>query len=144
MAFGSWRNIASKRSPKAALRSTSCGIAIPASHPVLTTDFFEFGTDKNALGEKGVAVEMDDAVLGLACEDLGAAAPKWASIRNYSDPVINGALAMKDQENLFEPFQSGSAETDVGGHLGLGLFSTREIVGTRKWSRTGEDTTRAI
>jgi hypothetical protein len=84
--------------PKAAfLRDGHDGI--PAFHPVLTTDFFEFGTDQNKLGDKGVAVEMDDAAFGLACEDLGATAPKWASIRNYSDPAINGALPMKDQEN---------------------------------------------
>lgn len=72
---------------------------IPAFHPVLTTDFFEFGTDENNLGAKGVAVEMDDAVFGLACQDLGAAAPKWASIRNYSDPAVNGTLSMTQQED---------------------------------------------
>jgi hypothetical protein len=71
---------------------------IPAFHPILTTDFFEFGTDKNGLGAKGMAVEMDDAVLGLACESLSAP-PRWASVRNYSDPAINGALAMKQEEN---------------------------------------------
>jgi hypothetical protein len=70
---------------------------IPAFHPVLSTDFFEFGTDKNHLSDKGMAVEMDDAVLGLACSEV-AAAPKWASIRNYSDPTINGTLDMRAQE----------------------------------------------
>lgn len=70
---------------------------VPALLPVLTTDYFEFGTDMNGLGAEGIAVEMDDAVLGLACSTL-ANPPKWASIRNYSDPVINGALAMTRQE----------------------------------------------
>jgi hypothetical protein len=41
---------------------------------------------------------MDDAVLGLVCSTL-AQPPKWASIRNYSDPAINGALSERDQEN---------------------------------------------
>jgi hypothetical protein len=40
---------------------------------------------------------MDDAVLGLAASEL-AHPPKWASIRNYSDPAINHALKMRDQE----------------------------------------------
>lgn len=63
--------------------------------PILTRDFFEFGTDTNHLEKLGVACEMDDAVLGLACEDLrkaGQAAPLWVSVRNLSDPTINGAL----------------------------------------------------
>ncbi len=42
---------------------------------------------------------MDDAVLGLACQDLGAAASKWASNRNYSDPAVNGTLPMTQQED---------------------------------------------
>jgi hypothetical protein len=37
-----------------------------AFHPILTTDFFEFGTSGNKLDEEGCAVEMGDAVLGLA------------------------------------------------------------------------------
>jgi hypothetical protein len=71
---------------------------IPAFLPVLTTDFFEFGTDKNGLDKLGMAVEMDDAVLGLACSTM-ASPPKWASVRNYSDPAINSSLAMRAEEN---------------------------------------------
>jgi hypothetical protein len=71
---------------------------IPAFHPVLTTDFFEFGTDTNQLDKLGMAVEMDDAVFGLAASQT-AKAPRWASIRNYSDPAINSQLAMKKQED---------------------------------------------
>ena len=33
-------------------------------HPILTTDYFEFGTSKNRLDREGCAVEMGDAVLG--------------------------------------------------------------------------------
>jgi hypothetical protein len=71
---------------------------IPAFHPVLTTDFFEFGTDKNELDKLGMAVEMDDAVFGLAASQT-TNPPRWASIRNYSDPAINSALAMTKQED---------------------------------------------
>jgi hypothetical protein len=35
---------------------------------------------------------MGDAALGLACSELGNQAPKWAVVRNLSDPVINGNL----------------------------------------------------
>ncbi|WP_269939256.1 phosphorylase family protein [Arthrobacter sp. HY1533] len=60
--------------------------------PILTTDYFEFGTSTNNLGDEGCGVEMGDAVLGLVAEELGAAAPRWLVVRNASDPPINGAL----------------------------------------------------
>lgn len=67
---------------------------IPTFHPILSTDFFEFGTSANAaeLAAIGCGIEMGDAALGLAAEDLGAAAPNWAVIRNISDPQINADL----------------------------------------------------
>lgn len=65
---------------------------IPEFHPILTTDYFEYGTSANHLDAEGIAVEMGDAVLGMVCEELGADAPHWASIRNLSDPQINGDL----------------------------------------------------
>lgn len=68
------------------------GRDFPAFHPVLSTDFFEFGTSGNRLGEKGCAIEMGDAALGLVCEQLGAAAPRWLVVRNLSDPLINSDL----------------------------------------------------
>lgn len=61
-------------------------------HPILSTDFFEFGTTTNGLWDHGCALEMGDAVLGLAAERLGDAAPRWLAIRNASDPAINGHL----------------------------------------------------
>jgi hypothetical protein len=67
-------------------------------HPILTTDYFEFGTTTNKLFEEGCAVEMGDAVLGLACEERAAAkkdVPLWAVVRNLSDPCINGELPNK-------------------------------------------------
>ena len=45
------------------------------------------------------------------------------AVRNQGEPIPD-----QDMAALFEPFQSGSGEPDVGGHLGLGLFITREIV----------------
>ncbi|MDQ3951598.1 MAG: hypothetical protein M3279_01345 [Actinomycetota bacterium] len=67
------------------------GTDMPEFHPVLTTDFFEFGTSTNDLFTEGSAVEMGDAVLGLLCEELPEP-PRWAIVRNLSDPMINGDL----------------------------------------------------
>jgi len=74
------------------------GDQMPAFHPILTTDFFEFGTSTNNLDKIGAACEMGDAVLGLAIDErakAGKSAPKWAIVRNCSDPQINGALVGK-------------------------------------------------
>jgi nucleoside phosphorylase len=65
--------------------------AIPAFHPILTTDFFEFGTSGNGLEQQGCAVEMGDAVLGMVCEEMENP-PKWLVVRNLSDPQINANL----------------------------------------------------
>ena len=67
------------------------GDGLPAFHPILTTDYFEFGTSANHLDHDGCAVEMGDAVLGLVCSEL-AQPPRWAIVRNISDPEINAAL----------------------------------------------------
>jgi nucleoside phosphorylase len=74
---------------------------IPAFHPILTTDIFEFGTTMNNLDRLGMAVEMDDACLGLACSEMNAP-PHWACVRNLSDPTINGQLDQKLQESCAE------------------------------------------
>jgi nucleoside phosphorylase len=69
------------------------GLKLPSTSPILTTDYFEFGNStSNNLSREGCGVEMGDAVLGLVCSELGNRAPKWAVIRNLSDPVINGNL----------------------------------------------------
>src|SRR5205823_8627643 len=60
-------------------------------HPILTTDYFEFGTSSNHLDDVGAAVEMGDAVLGMALSDVSNP-PRWAVVRNMSDPQINGDL----------------------------------------------------
>ena len=68
---------------------------MPAFHPILTTDYFEYGTTENHLDKEGAGVEMGDAALGLACSEL-AKPPHWAVVRNMSDPVINGRLPAKE------------------------------------------------
>jgi len=68
---------------------------MPAFHPILTTDYFEYGTSTNHLDQEGCAVEMGDAALGLALDErktAGKTVPKWAVVRNCSDPQINGLL----------------------------------------------------
>ncbi|TIW29369.1 MAG: hypothetical protein E5V63_01225 [Mesorhizobium sp.] len=75
------------------------GRDFPAFHPILTTDFFEFGTSTNALERDGCGVEMGDAVLGMVIEEMkagGQVAPNWLVIRNASDPQINGTLPNRD------------------------------------------------
>ncbi|WP_345762471.1 hypothetical protein [Diaminobutyricibacter sp. McL0608] len=68
------------------------GVDFAAGLPILTTDYFEFGTSTNKLGDEGCGVEMGDAVLGMVCAKLGATAPRWLVVRNASDPQINGHL----------------------------------------------------
>ena len=59
--------------------------------PILTTDFFEYGTTTNELWKEGCCVEMDDAVIAMVCE---AHRPhrRYGFLRNVSDPVLNGAM----------------------------------------------------
>lgn len=74
------------------------GKKMPKFHPILTTDFFEFGTSTNKLEEEGSGCEMGDAVLGLVVQELrdaGKPAPNWVVVRNMSDPQINGELVHK-------------------------------------------------
>jgi nucleoside phosphorylase len=68
------------------------GRDFPKFHPILSTDFFEFGTSGNNLGELGCGIEMGDAALGMVCEELGSNAPRWLVVRNLSDPLINADL----------------------------------------------------
>lgn len=66
------------------------------TRPILTTDFFEFGTTRNRLGEQGCACEMGDAVIGREIDRLNLERDGpdvgYAFVRNVSDPVINGDL----------------------------------------------------
>jgi nucleoside phosphorylase len=69
------------------------------SAEIVTTDFFAFDDTSNDYGLQGLglAVEMGDAVLGLVISELGAGAPKWAAVRNASDPQIDSRGLDKKQ-----------------------------------------------
>jgi nucleoside phosphorylase len=66
---------------------------------IVTTDFFAFDdtSDTFGLSGLGLAVEMGDAVLGMVIAQTGAKAPKWAAVRNASDPQINSAGLTKKE-----------------------------------------------
>jgi purine-nucleoside phosphorylase len=66
---------------------------------IVTTDFFAFDDTSNTFGIEGLglAVEMGDAVLGMVVQQLGAKAPKWAAVRNASDPQIDSAGLTKKE-----------------------------------------------
>jgi purine-nucleoside phosphorylase len=67
---------------------------------VVTTDFFAFDDTNDNYGLRGLgsAVEMGDAVLGLAVQEIGATAPRWTAIRNASDPQIDGSQTLAEQK----------------------------------------------
>lgn len=70
---------------------------------ILTTDFFGFDNTDNTYGlqGKGDLSEMGDAVLGLVCNKLGNAAPKYTIVRNVSDPQINSkGLTLRQQTQI--------------------------------------------
>jgi nucleoside phosphorylase len=56
--------------------------------PLLTASSFVVGTNSGNL-ESYACVEMDDAVIGMACAGTAAA---FGFVRNISDPVQNAAL----------------------------------------------------
>ena len=59
---------------------------MPEFHPILTTDYFEYGTTTNHLDVEGAAVEMGDAALGLACSELA----RPAELRHRAQHVRPG------------------------------------------------------
>ena len=66
---------------------------------MVTTDFFAFDDSNNDYGLQGLgaAVEMGDAVLGMVIEKMGSGAPRWAAVRNASDPQIDAkGLTLKE------------------------------------------------
>jgi len=64
-------------------------IKVVTPQPIITTDSFMFGTTTNGLEQFGCIIEMDDAVVGMACDQHNT---PFGFIRNVSDPVINGLL----------------------------------------------------
>jgi hypothetical protein len=67
------------------------GRDLPVRQPVLTCDHFAFGTTADALGDEGCAIELGDAVVGLACSERERP-PAWATVRCISHPQINADL----------------------------------------------------
>jgi nucleoside phosphorylase len=79
---------------------TKAGGAMPVPD-VVTTDFFAFDDSANDYRLQGLGgtVEMGDAVLGLVISQLKSP-PKWAAIRNASDPQIDSkGLTLKEAAN---------------------------------------------
>ena len=77
------------------------------SHPILSADWFLFGTTTNGLEADGCGVEMGDAVIGMVCEELGDDAPDWLVVRNLSNPAIDGRLPrgpIADVQGLWSGF----------------------------------------
>lgn len=64
-------------------------LKVVCDQPIITTDTFLFGTTQNGLEKLGCIVEMDDAVVGMACQKYQV---PFGFIRNVSDPVINAEL----------------------------------------------------
>ncbi len=66
--------------------------------PVITTDSFLYGTttDRYGLVDQGCIVEMDDALVGYACNNNSV---PFGIVRNASDPVMDGRLPEKMQGN---------------------------------------------
>lgn len=64
-------------------------LKVVCEQPIITTDTFLFGTTQNGLEKLGCIVEMDDAVVGMACQKYQV---PFGFIRNVSDPVINAEL----------------------------------------------------
>jgi nucleoside phosphorylase len=78
-------------------------VARAADGGILTTDFFGFDNtaDTYGLQGKGSLSEMGDAVLGMVCKDLGAAAPDYVIVRNVSDPEIDSTgKTLAEQKKL--------------------------------------------
>ncbi len=76
---------------------------------VLTTDFFGFDTSDNHYKLQGLGdvSEMGDAVLGLVAKEMGSAAPRWAAVRNVSDPQIKAEGTLQDQAKLAAQIYKG-------------------------------------
>jgi hypothetical protein len=77
---------------------------------VVTTDFFGFDTSDNHYHLQGLGdmSEMGDAVLGLVTSQMGTKAPRWAAVRNVSDPQIKAdGLTLKQQAGLAAQIYKG-------------------------------------
>lgn len=91
-----------------------------ADPKIVTTDTFAFDntTDSAGLQKLGQACDMGDASLGLVMDQMGKAAPKWAAIRNASDPQIDGTLSPTQQSTeAFNTYTKYGAVTSAASVL---------------------------
>lgn len=70
-------------------------IKVVCDEPIITTDAFLFGTTENTLKPYGCIVEMDDAVVGMGCQNNGT---PFGFVRNVSDPVIDARMPYQLQD----------------------------------------------
>ena len=82
---------------------------------MVTTDIFAYDDATNHYGLQGLGsmVEMDDAVLALACEELGNNAPHWLSIRNASDPQVSATFDKDQAAKIYEKYGYWTSLTSV-------------------------------
>jgi nucleoside phosphorylase len=103
-------------------RIVPASAADPAA--VLTTDFFAFDDTTDSYGLRAYnphahAVEMGDAVLGLVCAEDLANPPRWAIVRNASDPQIDGSVPLKEQaQQAAHIYEKYGYWTTVGSAIG--------------------------
>ncbi|AEV97418.1 hypothetical protein A4D02_33100 [Niastella koreensis] len=102
---------ASNRAPKIFYGDTVLG----EPNVVVTTDIFAYDDATNHYGLQGLGsmVEMDDAVLALACEELGSKAPHWLSIRNASDPQVSATFDKDQAAKIYEKYGYWTSLTSV-------------------------------
>jgi hypothetical protein len=104
----------SHRSPSIFTGST----VLSEPNVIVTTDIFAYddSTDHYKLQGKGSMVEMDDAALGLACEELraqGEPAPDWLAIRNASDPQVGPGFTKADAAKIYADYGYWTTLTSV-------------------------------
>ena len=84
----------------------------------VTTDFFAFDDADDHYGLRAYqpqarAVEMDDAALPLACADM-ADPPMWVSVRNASDPQMNGSSLREEDKEAAAIYERYGYWTTIG------------------------------
>jgi len=105
---------ASNRAPKIFTGVTVLGEA----NTIVTTDKFAYDDsgDKFQLQGKGSMVEMGDAVLPLACQELkekGITPPDWLVIRNASDPQVSASMNEAQASKIYEQYGYWTAINSV-------------------------------
>lgn len=94
-------------------------LGIIEGHDIESTDFFAFDTSDDHYGLRAydpacAAVEMDDAALGLALSEM-TAPPRWAAVRNASDPGnLTGANLEAENKLAAGIYQKYGYYTTIG------------------------------